>query len=387
MPEKHMPETCNAALLLADGSVFFGYGIGAKGTTLGEICFNTSMTGFQEILTDLSYAGQIVTFTTPHIGNTGTNDEDSESLKPACRGLILREIPSEPSSFRNTETFTYWLRRHEITGIAGIDTRALTRHIRKKGAQNALIWHGEVGDSLPLDQLKTKLAEHPPLTGLDLAKEVSTTESAPWRQTRWSLKNGLADQNNDTGLHVVAIDYGQKRNIARSLVAHGCRVTIVPASYSASDIMAYEPDGVFLSNGPADPAATAELVVPTLQKLLHDNVPIFGICLGHQLLAIAMGAETEKMHQGHRGANHPVKNLLNGKVEITSQNHGFVVRSGSVPKDVEVTHRSLFDGSIEGLRHKTKPAFSVQYHPESSPGPHDSRYLFDDFVKLMRDHA
>lgn len=387
MTDTKMPDSCNAALLLADGSLFFGYGLGEEAMVMGEICFNTGMTGYQEVITDLSYAGQIVTFTMPHIGNTGTNSEDIESAEPACRGIVLRDRPTEPSNFRSEESLNYWLMRHEITGIAGIDTRALTRHIRHKGAQNALIWHGKLGDALPLEEMQEKLSQHPPLTGLDLASEVSADESQAWRETRWSLEEGLTEKNNSNALHVVAIDYGQKLNIARSLVAHGCRVTILPADHKLDDIMAHQPDGVFLSNGPADPAATAEEVLPTLQGLIEEGIPIFGICLGHQLLALAMGAETQKMHQGHRGANHPVKNLKTGAVEITSQNHGFVVKAGSLPKDVEVTHLSLFDGTIEGLRHKTKPVFSVQYHPESSPGPHDSRYLFDDFMTMMRKHA
>lgn len=387
MQPTEMPESCNAALLLADGSLFFGYGVGEEGVALGEICFNTGMTGYQEVITDLSYAGQIIVFTTPHIGNTGTNSQDIESVDPACRGVVLRERPTEPSNFRNEESFNFWLLRNEIVGIAGIDTRALTRYIRHKGAQNAIIWHGEMDDELPLEEMKSKLAGHPSLKGLNLVSEVSSDVSVVWRQSRWALGEEYKDENNSNGLHVVAIDYGQKLNIARSLVSVGCRVTVVPASYNLDDIMAYEPDGIFLSNGPADPAATAEEVVPTLQALIEEGIPIFGICLGHQLLAHAFGAETEKMYQGHRGANHPVKNLKTGKVEITSQNHGFVVKAGSLPKEVEVTHLSLFDGTIEGLRHKKKPVFSVQYHPESSPGPHDSRYLFDEFVKLMRKHA
>lgn len=387
MTKRQMPATCTAALLLADGSLFFGYGVGAHGSVAGEVCFNTGMTGYQEVLTDLSYAGQIITFTTPHIGNTGTTPEDNESAAPACRGLILREKPTEPSSFRSEEPFTLWLKRHEITGIAGIDTRALTRHIRHKGAQNVLIWYGEAGEKLPLEEMQAKLAEHPSLVGMDLASEVSLNSATSWKQARWKLGEGYHDEANENGLHVVAIDYGQKLNIARSLVEAGCRVTVVPASHKAADVMALKPDGIFLSNGPADPSATGEVAIPVLKGLIEEGLPIFGICLGHQLLALALGAETEKMHQGHRGANHPVKNLKNGLVEITSQNHGFVVKPGSLPKDVEVTHRSLFDGTIEGLAHKTKPVFSVQYHPESSPGPHDSRYLFDEFTKLMRKHA
>ncbi|MDG1288049.1 MAG: glutamine-hydrolyzing carbamoyl-phosphate synthase small subunit [Rickettsiales bacterium] len=387
MTKRQMPATCTAALLLGDGSLFFGYGIGAHGSVVGEVCFNTGMTGYQEVLTDLSYAGQIVTFTMPHIGNTGTTPEDNESTEPACRGLILREKPSEPSNFRNEEPFTLWLKRHEMIGIAGIDTRALTRHIRHKGAQNVLIWYGEAGAEFPLEEMQAKLADHPSLVGMDLASEVSLDSAMPWKQASWKLGEGYHDAANENGLHVVAIDYGQKLNIARSLVEAGCRVTVVPSSHKAADIMALKPDGIFLSNGPADPSATGEMAIPVLQGLIEEGLPIFGICLGHQLLALALGAETEKMHQGHRGANHPVKNLGNGLIEITSQNHGFVVKPGSLPKDVKVTHRSLFDGTIEGLAHKTKPVFSVQYHPESSPGPHDSRYLFDEFTKLMRKHA
>ena len=387
MTEREIPETCNAALLLADGSIFFGYGIGVKGSVMGEICFNTGMTGYQEVMTDLSYAGQIITFTLPHIGNVGSNSEDKESHEPACKGLILREIPTEASNYRSEESFNRWLMRHEMTGIAGIDTRALTRHIRHKGAQNCLIWHGDNGQQPPFDELKVKLSEHPSLEGTDLAVKVSTSDTVTWRQSVWVNGEGYKEEVNDSGLHVVAIDYGQKLNIARSLVRAGCRVTIVPATYKIEDIMAHEPDGIFLSNGPGDPAATAEHAVPVLKDIIEAGLPIFGICLGHQMLALALGAATEKMHQGHRGANHPVKNMQTGKVEITSQNHGFVVKPGNLPKEVEVTHRSLFDGTIEGLRHKNKPIFSVQYHPESSPGPHDSRYLFEEFISMMRKHA
>lgn len=387
MANIEMPEICNAALLLADGSLFFGYGVGAKGSVIGEICFNTGMTGYQEVMTDLSYAGQIITFTSPHIGNVGANPEDKESLEPACRGLILREKPNEASNYRSEENFNLWLIRHEMTGIAGIDTRALTRHIRHKGAQNALIWYGALGQKPPLEELRAQLAEHPSLEGMDLAGEVSTYDTVTWRQSGWKNGEGYGEETNDTGLHVVSIDYGEKLNIARSLVQAGCRVTIVPANYKAEDIMAHNPDGVFLSNGPGDPAATGEYAVPIIKDIIEAGLPIFGICLGHQLLALSLGAATEKMHQGHRGANHPVKNMKTGKVEITSQNHGFVVKSGNLPKEVEVTHRSLFDGTIEGLRHKHKPIFSVQYHPESSPGPHDSRYLFEEFISMMREHA
>jgi carbamoyl-phosphate synthase small subunit len=373
----------NAALLLADGTLFFGKGFGKKGTTLGEICFNTAMTGYQEILTDLSYAGQIVCFTFPHIGNVGTNLEDIESQDPACKGLVVREPVSYPSNFRSRAHFEDWLDEHGITGISGVDTRALTQHIRNAGAQNALICFREENEEFDFAALQKKLAAHPSLEGLDLAKEVSTTQQYKWAQRRWEITRGYAD-GECNGMHVVAIDYGEKLNILRSLVETGCKVTVMPASATAEEILKVKPDGIFLSNGPADPAATGQHAVPVLRKLIASGTPIFGICLGHQLLALALGAETEKMHQGHRGANHPVKNLKTGQIEITSQNHGFVVAHGSLPPEVETTHISLFDGTIEGLRLKGKPVFSVQYHPESSPGPHDSLYLFDEFVEMMR---
>lgn len=381
-----IPAHFSAVLMLADGSYFFGSGIGAKETVFGEICFNTGMTGYQETLTDLSYAGQIIVFTFPHIGNIGANEEDIESKNPACRGLVVREAISTPSNFRSDTHFNDWLIENEITGISGVDTRALTRHIRKNGAQNCAIHFRQEGKEFDLRALYDALNHTASLEGIDLAKEVTTRDVYHWHQARWKLGSGFAKAKED-GMHVVAIDYGEKLNILRSLAEYGCKVTVVPADYPAHDILKMKPDGIFLSNGPADPAATGEYAVPILRELIDSGKPIFGICLGHQLLALALGAKTEKLHQGHRGTNHPVKNMETGKVEITSQNHGFAVVHGSLPADVKVTHLSLFDGTIEGLRVSNKPIFSVQYHPESSPGPHDSLYLFEEFVGAMRKSA
>ena len=375
----------NAALILADGNVFFGYGIGKTGSTLGEICFNTAMTGYQEILSDPSYAGQIITFTFPHIGNVGANGEDMETYKPDAAGLIIREPITNPSNYRSTSHFNDWLMDNAITGISGIDTRALTRHIRKHGAQNVGIVHvnDKAFDSAIAD-MKERLSKAPKMAGQELANTVTTAQTYTWDMKRWEHGVGSEPQENPL-YHVVAVDFGQKLNIGRSLASVGCTVTIVPATTSFKDIMAHKPDGVFLSNGPGDPAATGKYAVPVIKKLIDSGIPIFGICLGHQLLALALGGKTMKMQQGHRGANHPVKDLRTGKVEITSQNHGFAVANDStLPDDVEVTHISLFDGTIQGLAHKTKPIFCVQGHPEASPGPHDSQYLFGQFVELMR---
>ena len=378
--------TKTAALLLADGKVFYGDGIGAEGTSCGEICFNTAMTGYQEVLTDPSYTGQVITFTFPHIGNVGTNDEDIEAQKPCAAGLVVREPVTDPSNFRSTKHFTAWLKANGITGISGIDTRALTRHIRRKGAQNVAIIYSDDG-KLDLESARQQLEALPAMKGLELASHVTTPNQYEWLQTEWELGKGYAELANPKW-HVVAIDYGEKLNILRCLAERGCKVTVVGANTAAEDILALKPDGIFLSNGPGDPFATSEAYAkPILQKLVASGTPIFGICLGHQLLSIALGAETEKMHQGHRGANHPVKNLLSGTVEITSQNHGFVVTPSSIPDEVEITHQSLFDGTVEGIQVKGKPIFSVQHHPESSPGPHDSRYLFDRFVEEMKAHA
>jgi carbamoyl-phosphate synthase small subunit len=375
------PPGATAALVLADGTIFWGRGIGAAGTVVGEVCFNTSMTGYQEILTDPSYAGQIITFTFPHIGNVGTNEEDIETSTPAARGLVLRADITDPANFRSTKHLDGWLKSYSLVGISGIDTRALTRRIRDLGAPNGTLCHAPDG-KFDLDALRAKAMTWPGLEGMDLALEVTCRQMYTWDQTRWALGKGYGKLENPK-FKVVAVDYGAKRNILRCLSNAGCAVTVVPATATAEDILRHKPDGVFLSNGPGDPAATGEYAVPVLKELLQKDVPIFGICLGHQLLSLALGAKTEKLDRGHRGANHPVKDLQTGKVEITSQNHGFVVVPESLPKDVEVTHVSLFDGTNEGIRHKSKPAFSVQYHPEASPGPEDSHYLFDRFVEMM----
>ena len=375
------PQGTNAVLLLADGSVFFGRGVGSEGITTGEICFNTAITGYQEILTDPSYSGQIITFTFPHIGNVGTNNEDIEGQSPACKGLILQSDITEPANFRNSQHLNKWLAGHRITGLSGIDTRALTRHIRKNGAQNALICYKKEG-VVDFRVLREQLRQVPSLIGMELAEGVSRKSQGTWNETEWKLHQGFGKMVR-RDFKVVAIDYGAKLNILRCLVEQGCDVTIVPAKTSAEEILALRPDGIFLSNGPGDPAATGRYAIPVIKKLVASNIPLFGICLGHQLLALALGAKTEKMHQGHRGANHPVKNLATGRVEITSQNHGFVVAKDSLPRGVAITHISLFDGTIEGIELQGKPVFSVQHHPESSPGPHDSHYLFGQFIGVM----
>lgn len=376
----------NAALVLADGTVFSGYGIGAEGTTSGEICFNTAMSGYQEILTDPSYTGQIITFTFPHIGNVGCNAEDMESDHVGAAGLILRENITEASNFRAQHTLDAWLKSRKITGICGIDTRALTRHIRTQGAQNCAIVSGQNAEfKVQLKKAQEALASATDMHGLELAAHVTTKKMYPWDKKCWALGQAGAElcTLNSELSHVVAIDYGAKQNILRSLVSAGCRLTIVPATTTAEEILALKPEGIFLSNGPGDPAATARYAVPVIQKLLETKLPIFGICLGHQLLGLALGARTEKMKQGHRGANHPVQDTRTKKVEITSQNHGFAIADSGLPADIEVTHRSLFDGTIQGIAHKHQPAFSVQGHPEASPGPHDSQYLFAQFVEMI----
>ncbi|HXP32344.1 MAG TPA: glutamine-hydrolyzing carbamoyl-phosphate synthase small subunit [Stellaceae bacterium] len=375
------PAGTTAALVLADGSIFWGRGLGATGIRVGEVCFNTSMTGYQEILTDPSYAGQIITFTFPHIGNVGANPEDIETTTPAARGLVLRVDITEPSSWRAAQPLGSWLESNGLVGLAGIDTRRLTRRIRDGGAPNGAICHAPDG-SIDVAAL-TKLArDWPGLEGMDLAKEVSCRQTYGWDETAWRWGQGYGRLERPR-FRIVAVDYGAKRNILRSLAAQGCAVTVVPATASAEDIMRHNPDGIFLSNGPGDPAATGSYAVPVLRALLATEKPIFGICLGHQLLALALGGTTRKMAIGHRGANHPVKDLATGKVEITSQNHGFVVVPEALPRAAEVTHVSLFDGSNEGLRLKDRPVFSVQYHPEASPGPQDSHYLFERFIALM----
>ncbi len=372
------PRNATGAIVMADGNVIWGKGFGAPGQAVGEICFNTSITGYQEILTDPSYAGQIITFTFPHIGNVGTNEEDIETLNPASRGLIVREDITAPSSWRSRKHFDAWLKSYGLPGVCGVDTRALTRLIRDKGAPTGVIAHAPDG-KFDLKALHEQARSWPGLEGMDLAKDVSCTQTYKWNETLWTLGAGYGKQTRPR-FKVVAIDYGAKRNILRCLADAGCDVVVVPASSSTEDILGHKPDGVFLSNGPGDPQATGKYAVPVIKNLMAKNIPIFGICLGHQLMALALGGKTGKMHLGHRGANQPVKDLTTGKVEITSQNHGFEVLVKSLPENVEVTHISLFDGSNEGLRVKDKPMFSVQYHPEASPGPQDSHYLFHRFM-------
>jgi carbamoyl-phosphate synthase small subunit len=385
LPKSQAPLGATAVIVLADGTELWGRGMGAAGSVVGEICFNTSITGYQEILTDPSYAGQIIAFTFPHIGNVGANPEDIETTTPAARGLIVREDITEPSNWRSSQHLDGWLRSHGLIGIAGVDTRSLTRRLRDAGAANGVVCHAPDG-MFDLAELRSQAKACPGLEGMDLAKEVTCRQTYHWDETLWTLGQGYGRQAIPT-FHVVAVDYGAKRNILRCLASNGCRVTVVPASTSADAILRLRPHGVFLSNGPGDPAATGTYAVPTIKHIIEAGIPTFGICLGHQMMALALGAKTEKMHHGHRGANHPVKDLASGKVEITSQNHGFVVVEGSMPSGLEVTHKSLFDGSVEGFKVKDMPAFAVQYHPEASPGPRDSRYLFERFVKMMAENA
>ena len=377
-----------ALLVLADGTVLEGFGLGAAGHAVGEVCFNTAMTGYEEILTDPSYAGQIITFTFPHIGNVGTNEEDLETVNmaatPGARGMILHSSITEPSNYRATRHLDQWLRSRGVVGLSGIDTRALTALIREKGMPNAVIAHSPNGQ-FDLPTLKKEAREWPGLIGMDLVPMVTSGQRFTWDETPWEFGIGYGRQVKPEH-HVVAIDYGIKRNILRLLAGSGCRVTVVPAKTAAEDILALEPDGVFLSNGPGDPAATGQYAVPVIRQLIEHGVPTFGICLGHQMLGLAVGARTVKMHQGHHGANHPVKDLLTGKVEITSMNHGFAVDRATLPEAVTETHISLFDGSNCGIALNDKPVFSVQYHPEASPGPRDSHYLFTRFVGMMREH-
>jgi len=381
---QHKPAT--ALLILDDGTRLEGHGIGAVGHAAGEVCFNTAMTGYQEILTDPSYAGQIITFTFPHIGNVGANDDDIETVNMAAlsgvRGCILRADITNPSNYRATEKLDAWLKKRNIIGIAGVDTRALTARIREKGMPNGVVAHQPDGFFHEPSML-AELKNFPGLVGLDLAKEVTTAQTYHWDQTPWSWPQGFGTVENPE-FHIVAVDFGAKRNILRQLAEQGAKVTVVPATATTKDIMAHEPDGIFLSNGPGDPAATGAYAVPTIKGLMATGKPMFGICLGHQLLGLALGATTSKMHQGHHGANHPVKDLTTGKVEITSMNHGFAVDTASLPAGVTETHVSLFDGSNAGLAVEGQPIFSVQYHPEASPGPRDSHYLFTRFVNLVR---
>jgi len=379
-------EAPTALLVLADGTVIEGKGAGATGTAVGEVCFNTAMTGYQEILTDPSYAGQIITFTFPHVGNVGTNSEDLESASlgaAGVRGCVLRAPITAPSNWRAAQDFNDWLKARGIIAITCVDTRALAALIREKGMPNAVIAHAPDG-KFDLAALKREAAEWPGMVGLDLAKDVTAGQSYAWDETDWQWGKGYGRQESPR-FHVVAIDYGLKRNILRELASVGCKLTVLPATASAEEILERKPDGVFLSNGPGDPAATGVYAVPEIKKLVDSGLPLFGICLGHQMLGLALGGTTRKMHQGHHGANHPVKDFTTGKVEITSMNHGFAVDRESLPGGIEETHVSLFDGSNCGLRVKDRPVFSVQYHPEASPGPQDSHYLFTRFVALMEE--
>jgi carbamoyl-phosphate synthase small subunit len=424
------PKGATGVLVLADGSAIWGRGFGAEGEAVGEVCFNTAMTGYQEVMTDPSYASQIVAFTFPHIGNVGANFEDLEADNPWALGCVVREDVTEPSNYRSAMRFDEWMRSNGRIGLSGVDTRALTRLIREKGAPNGVIAHSADG-RFDVDALVRKAQEWPGLEGMDLAKEVSCRQKYRWSGGRWTPGRGYRQEeaweqrastslgtneaggesatpvdpgeagrtarnsfvpsevegrspDSDQRPHVVAIDYGSKRNIFRNLADAGARVTVLPATATYEEVMAHEPDGLFLSNGPGDPAATGEYAVPVIRKLLETGKPLFGICLGHQLLGLAVGARTTKMHQGHRGANHPVKRLEDGRVEITSMNHGFAVERESLPANARETHISLFDGSNCGFELTDRPAFSVQYHPEASPGPQDSTYLFEKFVERLR---
>ncbi len=381
------PANANAILVLEDGTVFWGHGIGLENDIVGEVCFNTSMTGYQEIITDPSYAGQIITFTFPHIGNVGTNLDDLERETAAAAGIILKSDITAPSNYRATQDFSCWLASAGLTGIAGIDTRNLTRRIRHFGAMNGIISFSRQ-KSFDVGELTIKAQKHPSLSGMDLASVVSTRELENWSTGIWKFGSKVNDDGFENterkDYHIVAIDYGAKRNILRNLAQLGAKVTTVPSNLSADAILNLQPDGIFLSNGPGDPAATAEYAVPIIRDLLNTNTPIFGICLGHQLLSLALGAKTEKMKNGHRGGNHPVKQIKTGRIEITSQNHGFVISEQTLPESATITHRSLFDGSIEGFEIAERNIFSVQYHPEASPGPTESDYLFRQFLEIIK---
>lgn len=381
MPTSTEPRP-TACLALADGTVFYGHGFGATGETVAELVFNTAMTGYQEIMTDPSYAGQIVTFTFPHIGNTGVTAQDDETQTPAAAGMVVKWDPTEPSNWRSNGQLQAWMTQKGRIGIGGIDTRRLTRAIRQQGAPHAALAHNPKGQ-FDIAALVARARAWAGLEGLDLAKDVSCTQSYRWDEMLWAWPQGYT-QRSGAGLRVVAIDYGAKRNILRCLASSGCEVTVLPATATAADVLALNPEGVFLSNGPGDPAATGAYAVPMIKGVLAADLPVFGICLGHQMLALALGATTVKMNHGHHGANHPVKDLDTGKVEITSMNHGFTVDSQTLPSGVVETHISLFDGSNCGIRVDGKPVFSVQYHPEASPGPQDSYYLFERFAAAMQ---
>ena len=378
------PEGVTGVVVFADGRTVWGKGFGAEGEAVGELCFHTAMTGYQEIMTDPSFARQVIAFTFPHIGNVGANDEDVEAGEAHALGCLVREVVTEPSNYRANQGFADWMKRWGRIGIAGVDTRSLTKLVRTEGPPNIAVAHRADG-KFDLDALQRQAAEWPGLEGMDLAKDVSRLQVERWSGGKWEWNAGYADKGADgVRPHVVAVDYGNKRNIFRLLVEAGARVTVVPATATFEEIMAHEPDGFFLSNGPGDPAATGEYAVPVIKQMLEAKKPLFGICLGHQMLALAVGGKTSKMFQGHRGANHPVKRLADGAVEITSMNHGFAVEREGLPENVRETHVSLFDGSNCGIELTDRPAFSVQYHPEASPGPQDSHYLFEKFVGAMK---
>tara|TARA_Y100000590_G_scaffold240365_1_gene270268 strand:+ start:10 stop:1203 length:1194 start_codon:yes stop_codon:yes gene_type:complete len=376
----------SAILVLDNKTIFKGIGIGFKGEATGEICFNTSLTGYQEIISDPSYAGQIINFTFPHIGNVGTNNEDLESDKIWTRGVIFNSEITNPSNYRSLIHLDEWLKKNKIVGITGLDTRSITNFIRDKGAPKGTISNNKSG-KFNIKKLIKKTSIWPGLNGMDLAKDVSTKKNYTWKGLKTWSKGAGYKKNNKKKYRVIAIDYGIKKNILRYFSNFDCEVKVVSCKESAENLLKLKPHGIFLSNGPGDPAATGKYAIPTVQKLIKSNLPVFGICLGHQILALALNAKTKKMKLGHRGANHPVKNLISNKVEITSQNHGFEVVNESLPKNVEITHRSLFDNCIEGIKLKNKPVFSVQYHPESNPGPQDSKYLFNNFISEIKKYA
>jgi len=380
------PQFSSAILVLENKSVYRGIGLGYQGEATGEICFNTSLTGYQEIISDPSYAGQIINFTFPHIGNVGTNNEDLESDKIWARGVIFNSEITSPSNYRSLKNLDEWLKKNKIVGITGLDTRSLTNFIRDKGAPKGTISNNKQGN-FNIKKLINISTKWPGLNGLDLAKDVTTKKAYTWKGLKtWEKGKGFK-KNKKKSLRIVAIDYGIKKNILRYFSNYDCEVKVVSCKQTAEEILKLKPNGIFLSNGPGDPAATGKYAIQTVQKLISSNLPVFGICLGHQILALALNGKTKKMKLGHRGANHPVKNLINKKVEITSQNHGFEVVKESLSKNIQITHKSLFDNSIEGIKLKNKPVFSVQYHPESNPGPQDSHYLFSDFIKDVKKYA
>jgi len=375
-----------AILILENGTSFEGFGLGYEGTATGEVCFNTSLTGYQEIISDPSYAEQIINFTFPHIGNVGTNDEDHESDKIWTKGIILNSEITDPSNYRSLKNLDQWLKKNKIVGITGLDTRSLTNFIRDKGAPKGTIAFSK-DNNFNIKELTNSTVKWSGLKNLDLAQKVSTKKNYVWVGLKTWKKNSGYIKNKKNSLHVVAIDYGIKKNILRYFSDFNCKVTIVPCKTSAREILKLKPNGIFLSNGPGDPSATGKYAISIIKELIKNNMPIFGICLGHQILALALGAKTKKMKLGHRGANHPVKNLIKDSVEITSQNHGFEIIKKSLPNNIEITHKSLFDNCVEGIRLKNKPIFSVQYHPESNPGPQDSVYLFQEFINNMKKNA